>query len=235
MLRFNYQARNLTGQKVGGVMLADSEEQLAVTLREMDLYLVAARPESAEGPTSLVGRRVKRRELINFTIHLSTSIGAGIPILQSFQDIADQTTNPRMKKAIGLIVEDLSGGSSLSDALSRHPLIFSDVYVSMVNAGEVSGSLDKVLERLIDFLEWQDALASGEPGQSAGAVDRFSGVAGRARIGNQASLYLSGISPDRHSPPHQPFAGIRIPQDSSCHRTSERAFALHHTVRDGGR
>ena len=54
----------------------------------------------------------------------------------------------------------MSGGSSLSDALSRHPLIFSDVYVSMVKAGEVSGSLDTVLQRLVDFLEWQDALAS---------------------------------------------------------------------------
>jgi len=145
---------------LGGIMLADDEEQLALTLRQMDLYLVAAKPESAEGQSSLVGRRVKRRELITFTVHIATSIGAGIPILQSFQDIAEQTTNPRMKKAIESIAEDLSGGSSLSDALSRHPLIFSDVYVSMVKAGEVSGSLDTVLQRLVDFLEWQDALAS---------------------------------------------------------------------------
>lgn len=141
-------------------MLADDEEQLALTLRQMDLYLVAAKPESAETPSSLFGRRVKRRELINFTIHLATSIGAGIPILQTFQDIAEQSTNPRMRRTIELIAEDLRGGSSLSNALSRHPLIFSEVYVSMVKAGEVSGSLDKVLQRLIDFLEWQDALAS---------------------------------------------------------------------------
>ena len=78
MLRFNYQARNLAGQKLGGIMLADDEEQLALTLRQMDLYLVAAKPESAEGQSSLVGRRVKRRELITFTVHIATSIGDGM-------------------------------------------------------------------------------------------------------------------------------------------------------------
>ncbi|MFQ5902634.1 MAG: type II secretion system F family protein [Candidatus Binatia bacterium] len=159
MPRFNYRARNLAGQRVDGVMLADNEEQLALTLREMDLYLVAAKPEKASIPIYIT-RPVKRRELINFTIHLSTSVGAGIPILQSFEDMERQTTNKTMKKAIQDIMENLRGGSSLSDALSRHPLIFSDVYVSMVRAGEASGNLDNVLRRLVSFLEWQDALAS---------------------------------------------------------------------------
>ncbi len=160
MLRFNYRARDVAGQKVGGVMLADNEEELAVTLREMNLYLVGAKPERSTGLSSIIAPRVKRRELINFTFHLSTSVGAGIPILESFEDMEQQTANPTMKKAIQVISEELRGGSSLSEALSHHPLIFSDVYVSMVKAGEASGSLDKVLQRLVDFLEWQDALAS---------------------------------------------------------------------------
>ncbi len=142
-----------------GVMLADNEEQLALTLREMDLYLVGAKLEKASTPIYIT-RPVKRRELINFTVHLSTSVGAGIPILQSFEDMEHQTTNKAMKKAIQDIMEDLRGGSNLSDALSRYPLIFPDVYVSMVKAGEAGGSLDDVLERLVAFLEWQDALAS---------------------------------------------------------------------------
>lgn len=142
-------------------MLAENEEQLALTLREMDLYLVDAKPERTSSLLYIyITRPVKRRELINFTLHLSTSIGAGIPILQSFEDMEQQTTNKSMRKAVQVIMEDLRGGSSLSDALSRHPHIFSDVYVSMVKAGEASGSLDKVLQRLISFLEWQDSLAS---------------------------------------------------------------------------
>ena len=140
-------------------MLADNEEQLAVTLRGMDLYLVAARPEKAWSAIYIT-RSVKLREIINFTVHMSTSIGAGIPILQALEDVEQQTTNRRMQRAIRDITENLRGGSSYSDALARHPVVFGDVYVSMVRAGEASGTLDQVLERLVDFLEWQYALAS---------------------------------------------------------------------------
>ncbi len=140
-------------------MLADNEEQLALTLREMDLYLVDTKPEKASAP-SLFSRPVQRREIINFTVHLSASIGAGIPILQAFEDLERQTTNRSMKKAIQVVMEDLRGGSSLSMALSRHPLIFSDIYSNMVKAGESSGSLVRVLQHLTSFLEWQEGLAS---------------------------------------------------------------------------
>lgn len=140
-------------------MLADNEDQLASTLREMDLYLVDAGPEKTPSRPAF-SRPVQRREIINFTVHLSSSIGAGIPILQAFEDLERQTTNRTMKKAIQVITEDLRGGSSFSASLSRHPLIFSDVYCNMVKAGETSGSLVQVLEHLISFLEWQDGLAS---------------------------------------------------------------------------
>ena len=159
MPRYNYQARNRSGQKVTGVMLAEDEGQLALTLREMDLYLVNAKIDHTSAPV-YIGRAVKRRELINFTVHLAAAVGGGIPILQAFEDLELQTTNRRMKSAVGTIMDDLRGGSSLSDALSRHPAIFSDLYVSMVKAGEASGSLVQVLQHLTDFLEWQDGLSS---------------------------------------------------------------------------
>lgn len=159
MPRFNYRARNLAGQRVEGVMVADSEEQLATTLRGMDLYLVAAKPERRSTPIYIT-RPVKAREIINFTIHMSTSIGAGISILQALEDVEEQTNNKRMQKAIREIADDLRGGSNFSDALARQPVIFTDVYVSMVRAGEASGTLDQVLKRMVDFLEWQDGLAS---------------------------------------------------------------------------
>ena len=140
-------------------MLADNEEQLAITLREMDLYLVNAELDDSSGPIYIT-RPVKRRELINFTVHLAAAIGGGIPILQAFEDLELQTSHRRMKSAIQVIMEDLRGGSSLSDGLSRHPQIFSDIYVSMIKAGETSGSLVQVLQHLTSFLEWQDELAS---------------------------------------------------------------------------
>jgi type IV pilus assembly protein PilC len=140
-------------------MLAENEDQLALILRDMDLYLVKAKPEGNSTPIYIT-RPVKRRELINFTVHLSSAIGAGIPILQAFEDLEQQTTNPKMKKAIQTIIEDLGGGASLSAALSRHPHIFSDVYSAMIRTGETSGTLVKVLQHLTSFLEWQENLAS---------------------------------------------------------------------------
>lgn len=160
MPRFNYQARGRFGQKVNGIMLAGSEEELASTLRETGLYLIAAQPEAAAGRPPLFARPIKRRELINFTVQLAAAVGAGIGILQAFEDLETQTANQRMVKGIHAIREDLQGGSSLSDAMTRQPHIFSDVYVSMIRAGEASGSLVQVLQHLTDFLEWQDGLAS---------------------------------------------------------------------------
>lgn len=144
---------------MAGIMLAEDEGQLAITLREMDLYLVNSKIDDSSGPIYIT-RPVKRRELINFTVHLAAAIGGGIPILQAFEDLELQTSNRRMRTAVRAIMEDLRGGSSLSDALSRHPQIFSDIYVSMIKAGETSGSLVPVLQHLTSFLEWQDGLAS---------------------------------------------------------------------------
>ncbi|MCZ6548233.1 MAG: type II secretion system F family protein [Deltaproteobacteria bacterium] len=98
--------------------------------------------------------------MINFTVHLVTAISAGIPILQAFEDLEVQTTNRVLKKAVQAIMEDLRGGANLSVALSRYPYIFDQIYTSVIKAGETSGSLDRVLEHLLQYLEWQDALAS---------------------------------------------------------------------------
>jgi len=140
-------------------MLASDEDQLAVTLRGMDLYLINAKQEKASSPIYLT-RPVKRREIIHFTGQLVTGIKAGIPILQALEDLVEQTTNRAMKSALEVIMEDLRGGASLSAALSRQPHIFNEVFTSVTRAGELSGSLDTVLDHLVRFLEWQDALAS---------------------------------------------------------------------------
>lgn len=159
MPRFNYLARSRSGQRVSGVMPAEDETELALTLRDMDLYLVGAKPEERSMPLFSTSP-IKRRELVNFTVHLGSAVGAGIPMLQAFEDLEQQTTNRGMVRALQSITEALRGGSSLSDALSRHPAIFSDVYVNMIKAGEASGNLVSVLEHLTGFLEWQEELAS---------------------------------------------------------------------------
>ena len=125
MPRFNYSARSKSGRRVDGIMLAETEQQLTLTLRDMDLYLLEAKLENVSSPF-VFGQPVKRRELINFTVHLAAALGAGIPILQAFEDLEQQTDNRAMHKALQTIREALRGGSSLSEAMSQYPRIFSE-------------------------------------------------------------------------------------------------------------
>jgi type IV pilus assembly protein PilC len=84
---------------------------------------------------------------------MSTLINAGLPLVQSLRNVNDQTTNKSFRVVINQIITDIEGGSSFSEALKKHPRIFNNVYVSLIAAGEVSGTLDKALIRIADQQE----------------------------------------------------------------------------------
>ena len=96
---------------------------------------------------------VKINDLSLFTRQLSTMVGAGLPIVRSFQILEEQTKNPMLRRATGDIRSNLEGGWTLNDCLASHPRIFSPMYISMVKAGETGGALDTILNRLADTLE----------------------------------------------------------------------------------
>ena len=103
---------------------------------------------------------VKTRELVVFTRQLSTMLAAGLSILRSFSILEQQTSNKKLKKAIREIREDIESGTTLWEAIAKHPDVFSKVYVSMIRAGEVGGVLDTVLDRLGEHLEQEQAITS---------------------------------------------------------------------------
>lgn len=115
---------------------------------------------------SLLGRRIKffdrvrQRDVVIFSRQLSTLFQAEVPITQSLRTLGAETESATLRKAIGDIFEDVSGGSSLSQAMSRHPEAFSRFYISMVRAGEESGKLEDVFLYLADYLERSYALLS---------------------------------------------------------------------------
>lgn len=148
MQNFTYKAKDERGRTITGTMIAAGEEQLAAALDQMGLYLISAK-EAASAQFSLGWRweRVKRKDLITFTVHLATTISAGIPVLQALQDLFEQTEKPGFKKIIEEISREIQAGSSLSEALSKHPKIFSELYVSIVAAGETTGSVDREIGR----------------------------------------------------------------------------------------
>ncbi|MCA9330902.1 type II secretion system F family protein, partial [Candidatus Saccharibacteria bacterium] len=88
------------------------------------------------------------KDKILFSRQLSTLINAGLPLLQSLRTVADQTQSKNFKVVINQVISDIEGGSALSVALGKHPNVFNRIYISLVEAGEASGTLDKALERL---------------------------------------------------------------------------------------
>lgn len=104
-------------------------------------------------------KRVPNRELVVFTRLFATMVGAGLPIVQSLDVLARQTENEALRHVIRSMVADVEAGSSLAEAMSRHPAAFPALTVDMVAAGEAGGALDTILFRLADYLEKNEALA----------------------------------------------------------------------------
>jgi type IV pilus assembly protein PilC len=150
MLTFQYTARNpASGQKVTAVVQADSEQAAAKLIRSEGLTPIDIKLDS-KGVKS-VGKRfshVKTRDRVLFSRQLSTLINAGLPLVQSLRSVNDQTTNKPLKVIISEIIADVEGGSALAAAMSKHPQVFNQVYLSMIAAGETSGTLDAALDRL---------------------------------------------------------------------------------------
>jgi len=152
MATFRYKARDQTGIALTGTVEADSQIAVSESLRELGYQIVYV--EEHRGLPLLVeqlGKRLQRtrpHEVIFFTRQLAMMVKAGLPLVDGIQGMAEQPFSLRFKRATALVVEDLRGGKSFSEALERHPALFSRFYVSMVKSGETAGILSEVLERL---------------------------------------------------------------------------------------
>ncbi|HME45071.1 MAG TPA: type II secretion system F family protein [Syntrophorhabdales bacterium] len=160
MAVFAYKARDERGALIAGTMDADSHRAVSAHLDSMGLFPVAVSEKKGFGTVSLDEYltkldRVKLDDLIFFTRQLRTVIKAGVPLISGLKALEEQTNSRKLKKKIKKVWQDLDRGQSFSDALSGNKDVFSDLYVSMVKAGEVGGVLDEVLERLAQLLEFQ--------------------------------------------------------------------------------
>ncbi|MHC4196282.1 MAG: type II secretion system F family protein [Planctomycetota bacterium] len=168
MPQYTYTAIDDDGKPVDGTLEAENEDELATNLSQMGYYLLTAttakRGEKAKAKKRSKGGfyfgNVKQREIITFTHHLSTVLSTGIPILQGLEDLVEQTEDARFRNILAETRDDVKGGSSLSDAMAKHPGAFSDLYVNLLKAGEVSGEVDRVLAEIARFLEWQEEMTA---------------------------------------------------------------------------
>lgn len=160
MPAFKYKGRDIEGKLVEGILEAENESSLSGKLGELDVVLVeSSQVRSTEDRTIYFGK-LKRREIILFTNHLATSTEAGVSVVQAISDFAIETTNERFKKIVEDVERQVLTGTTLSEALAKHPEAFSELYVSVVATGEATGRLEASLRDLVGFLEWQEDLAS---------------------------------------------------------------------------
>lgn len=160
MPTYKYKGRDAEGKPVDGLLEADSQQELASKLTEINIVLV----DSSKARISTGGGfhfgNIKRREIIVFTNHLSTSLEAGIPVVQAIADYGRETDNERFKKIVNDLERQVLAGTSLSDAMTQHPAAFPETYVAIVATGEATGNLDLVLKDLVGFLEWREELTA---------------------------------------------------------------------------
>lgn len=157
-MKLSYKAAKTDGEIVQGVVEAKTEEEAAGYLRSRELLPIHiwTKERGLKLPFKL--NRFKGSDLVFFTRQLSSIIASGITLVQALNILKEQTQNPAVKEVVMGIAVDIEGGRSLSLALSKYPNIFSPVYISLIQAAETSGLLDKVLLRLAENLEKEQKL-----------------------------------------------------------------------------
>lgn len=159
MEAYQYKAIDESGRihsgKVDAVNIADLEARLV----KMDLDLINYKELGSTG-TRVTGAGVSRRDLITFCFHMEQTSRAGVPILESLQDLRDSTENPRLREVLAAMIESIEGGKTLSEAMRDYPSVFNRIFSSLVRAGEQSGEIAQVFFNIGENLKWQDEQAA---------------------------------------------------------------------------
>ncbi len=156
MALFAYQAKDLEGKSIRGMVEAPSREVAVEILTDRSLtpLMVEERRVSrfqflAASPIA----RIKTRDLVIFSRQLAVMASATVPIVQALRIMEKQTVNPKLKVVVSEVADEVEGGAKLSAALGKYPEVFSDFYINMVNSGESSGKIDEILNYLADEAE----------------------------------------------------------------------------------
>jgi type IV pilus assembly protein PilC len=154
---FEYKGKTLAGAAVHGELAAGSREELERVLRQNRIMVSSIRKKPAALKIK-IGTGIKKVDISRFTRQFATMIGAGLPMVQCLEILAAQMENRELCRIIADVRESVQGGSTLSEALARHPKVFDHLYTNMVEAGEMGGALDTILVRLAVYREKADAL-----------------------------------------------------------------------------
>lgn len=156
---YQYKAIDERGRIHNGQVDAVNIADLEMRLRKLGLDLVNYK-EVKSNTQRVTGVGVKRRDLITFCFHLEQTSRAGVPILDSLQDLRDSSDNPRLAEVVNAMIEAIEGGKTLSEAMLEFDSVFGNIFTNLVRAGEQSGEISQVFEKLGENLKWQDEQAA---------------------------------------------------------------------------
>jgi type IV pilus assembly protein PilC len=155
-------AETKRGRKLKGEIDAANEAIALNQLKKRNFTVKKLKPKPKDifENISFLKPRVTKKDLVVFTRQFSTMIDAGLPLVQGLTILAEQSENPTFKSILKEITKDVEGGSTLAEAMKKHPKVFDDLFVNLVAAGEVGGILDTILRRLATFIEKAERLKS---------------------------------------------------------------------------
>ncbi len=153
MPSYEWKGRDRNGTPQSGVLIGDSKQAVIAALRRQQIVVTTVKEKGKEIALPKFGGGVKSKDIAIFTRQFSVMIDAGLPLVQCLDILGQQQENRGFQKIILQIRQDVEGGSSLAEAMRKHPQGFDDLYVNMVAAGEAGGILDTILQRLANYIE----------------------------------------------------------------------------------
>src|SRR5688572_17156740 len=153
MPTFEWKGRGRNGQDQTGSLVADSKEAVIAMMRRQQVVVTAVKEKGKEIALPKFGGKVPPQLIAIFTRQFSVMIDAGLPLVQCLEILGSQQEHKAFKRSLITIRSDVESGSSLADAMRKHPKTFNDLYTNMVAAGEAGGILDTILQRLAAYIE----------------------------------------------------------------------------------
>ena len=152
---FEWEGKDRNGKVVRGDMRAAGESQVQVTLRRQGVFVTKVKKRRMRS-----GKRIKPKDIMLFTRQMATMMKAGVPLLQSFDIVGRDHSNPNVTRLLSDIRADIETGTSMAAAFRKYPLYFNTLYCNLVEAGEAAGILEGILDRLATYLEKTEGIKS---------------------------------------------------------------------------
>lgn len=155
-MKYKYKARNQAGMVQEGIVEASTVSNASALLQRHNLVVVSLEAQKESGLVFGISRLwegINEKEFVIFSRQMAVMVEAKVPILAALKGIIEQTGNPYFARVLSAVLADVDEGKSLSDSLRKHPEVFSELYVNLVQSGEISGNLQQSLENLADNIE----------------------------------------------------------------------------------